>query len=314
MNYDIAVVGGGPAGCTAALYGARFGRSVAVFEGAVVGGQMSEAVKIENYPAVIETDGYQLGQLMREQAEGSGAEFVAQKVTAAELDGAWKQLSTATGSFCARAVILATGARAKPLGLDRETALVGRGVSYCAACDGMLYRGKTVAVVGGGSSAVTEALGLAQLCKQVHLLHRRAELRAAATEQEAMHRCANLQFHPECTVETLLGAERLDGLCIRDQRSGRRSCLRVDGLFIAIGRTPATELFALAKDESGFLYTDNAMKTAISGVFVAGDVRVKGIRQITTAVSDGTIAAFSAEHYLKFNGAPRGTESSPQQC
>lgn len=294
--YEIAIIGAGPAGCAAALYCARFGRSVAVFEAAVAGGQLSEAAKVENYPGVESIDGYSLAQIMRMQAQGSGAEFLAQGVTAVALNE--KTLETPQGQYAARCIILATGAKAKRLGLEKEAELNGRGVSYCAACDGALYRGKTVGVVGGGASAVMEALHLSQLCETVHLFHRRTALRAPQGEQAAMRLRPNIRFHPDSVVRELLGDERLQGIRVEDLRSGTVYSQTLDGLFIAIGRAPESTLFPLETDEAGFIRTDEGMRTAIDGVFAAGDVRAKPVRQITTAVSDGTVAAFSAEAYL----------------
>lgn len=301
--YDIAVIGAGPAGCAAALYCARFGRSVIVFEASAAGGQMSEAAKIENYPGVEPIGGDSLAQIMRMQAQRSGAEFSAQGVVAVSPNE--KTLETRQGRYRARCIIIATGARAKTLGLEKEAELTGRGVSYCAACDGALYRGKTVGVVGGGASAVTEALHLSHLCENVHLFHRRAELRAPQSEQAAMRLRPNIRFHPAGTVSELLGENRLCGVRVKDMRTGALFSQTLDGLFIAIGRTPESTIFPLKKDEDGFIRTDEHMRTELDGVFAAGDVRAKSVRQITTAVSDGTVAAFSAEAYLTQRCAAR---------
>lgn len=301
--YDVAIIGAGPAGCTAALYCARFGRSVAVFEAAVAGGQLSEAATVENYPGVEPIDGYTLAQRMRTQAERSGAEFFAQGVTAVALNE--KTLETPQGQYRAHCIIIATGAKAKKLGLEKESELSGRGVSYCAACDGALYRGKTVGVVGGGASAVTEALHLSRLCETVHLFHRRTELRAPQGDRATMRLRPNIRFHPACVVRELLGDDRLGGVRVEDLQSGTVCSQTLDGLFIAIGRAPESTLFPLETDEAGFIRTNESMRTAIDGVYAAGDVRAKPVRQITTAVSDGTVAAFSAEAYLTQRFAAR---------
>ena len=300
--HDIAIIGSGPAGCTAALYCARFGRSVALFEKSVVGGQMSEAVSIENYPGLDSIDGFTLAQKMLAQAEHFGAQNIAEAITSVRLDAEEKSLCTVKGkSYSARSVIIATGAHARKLGLEKESDLAGRGISYCAACDGMLYRGKTVAVVGGGTSAVTEALHLSQICEKVHLLHRRRELRAPELYQEALRRRLNIVFHPASEVQELLADDRLRGILVKDLETGSVYSQTLDGLFIAIGREPETSLIQgqLATDGDGYIFTDESTQTAIAGVFAAGDVRVKPVRQITTAVSDGTLAAFAAENYLK---------------
>ena len=293
---DVLIIGGGPAGMTAALYCARAGLAVTVLEKAVVGGQMALAEEIENYPAAKKA-GITLSQAMQEQAEEFGAKFLQAEISSADLQEKMKLLKSASLSFEAPCVIIATGAAPKELGVINEEAYIGRGVSYCAACDGRFFKGKRVAVVGGGNTAVSEALHLSSLCAQVHLLHRRSELRAEAELQNRLNASAVI-FHPDTQVCSLLGEERLTGIELI--KNGNKEILSVDGLFVAIGRKPESAPFlkSLAADEQGYLLAGEDTKTPLPGVFVAGDVRRKPLRQIITAASDGAIAAQQAVSYL----------------
>ena len=299
MLYDAAVIGSGPAGLSAAIYCARFGLSTVLFEGDTVGGQMSQAVKIENYPGVVSTDGVSLAQLMEKQAMLSGVQMISERVLSAGLTEKTKLLTTRSAEYAARAVIVATGASARRLGLDKEEKMIGRGISYCAACDGALFRGRVVAVVGGGRSAAAEALCLAQYAREVHLLFRRGELRITARECAALAENPKVILHPSSTVMRLLGEERLSGA--EYLQCGEACRLALDGLFVAIGRTAETDLVKgqLALDENGCLLTDRRCTTAIPGVFAAGDVRNKAVRQIVTAAGDGAAAAFSLAEHLQ---------------
>ena len=297
---DIAIIGGGPAGYSAALYAARFGRTVTVFEAETIGGQMSLAAEIENcfgFPKAI--SGVELSQRMREQAEQSGAQTVLSRVTEIKRIEASFQIAANEKIYTANAVIAATGADARQLGLPNEHALIGRGVSYCAACDANFYRGKTVAVVGGATSAVTQALHLSALCKQVLLLCRKPALRAAEAELKKLYATANITLLPETVVKELLAENnKLRGILC--ETKGQQRQLPIDGLFVSIGRVPKSELFRqlLETDAQGFLLADEQTATTVPGLFVAGDVRHKLVRQIATAVSDGVCAAFTAEAYL----------------
>ena len=298
QRYQVAIVGGGPGGYTAALYCAQGGLRTVVLEQLAPGGQMATTSRVDNYPGLDQgIDGFELGERMRAGAERFGAQTLLAQVTAADLAAAPKRLETSAGPILADAVILATGARPRMLGLPEEEGLRGRGVAYCATCDGMFYRDKTVAVVGGGNSAVADALYLQRICRKVYLIHRRDQLRAARVYQRALE---------ESGVETLLGyqvrqivhQERVTGLVL-DGTAGERQ-LACDGVFIAIGRRPESELFAgqVETDEQGYLVADESTRTRLPGVFAVGDVRQKPLRQIVTAAADGAVAAHLAEEYL----------------
>ena len=307
-KYDVIVIGGGPAGYTAALYTARAGLRTLVIEKLYAGGQMTETQQIDNYPGFPEgIDGFTLGAEMQKGAKRFGVETVNAQVLSVQLTGEEKQVETAKSRYLAPVVIIATGASHKHLGLAEEEALVGKGVAYCASCDGMFYRGKTVAVVGGGNSAVADALVLSRLAKQVHLIHRRDSLRATRIYLEPLLRAENVQIHWNTTVEELLHGEKLTGAKLRNTQSGELSELPLDGLFVSIGRTPATGLFAgqLELDESGYIVADESTRTSLPGVFAAGDVRTKALRQIVTATADGATAAHYAEQYLNENISPQ---------
>ena len=297
--WEVAIVGGGAAGCSAAIYCGRFGLKTLLLDRGIGDGQMEQAAEIANYPALRSVKGSELSELLRTQARQSGAVLRKAELRAAQLDGEVKYLETADGTVESRTVILSTGARPRRLGAEGEAALIGRGVSYCATCDAPLYRGKTVAVVGGGNSAVSEALHLSRLCKEVHLLFRRPMLRVAEKEQAALNARENILPHPEAQITALLGEERLHGV-----RLSNGTELALNGLFVAVGREPESALFRtqLACDPSGGILTDDEMQTALPGVFAAGDVRRKAVRQIVTAAADGAIAACSAEKYIRHLG------------
>jgi len=299
--YDVIVIGGGPAGYTAALYTARAGLSTVVIEKMAAGGQMTQTTQIDNYPGFDQgIDGYTLGMKMQAGAERFGVVTKYAQVLSAQLQGEIKTLDTTEGPLQARVVIVATGADHKHLGLEKEAALVGRGVGYCAACDGMFYRGKTVAVVGGGNSAAADALVLSRIAKKVILIHRRDTLRATKIYHEPLMKAENVEFRWNSTVTDLHHGDKLTGLTLTDTKSGEESHQEVDGLFISIGRHPVTELFReqLVLDENGYILADETTRTNIPGVFAVGDVRTKEVRQIVTATADGAVAAHWAEQYL----------------
>jgi thioredoxin reductase (NADPH) len=263
------------------------------------GGQMAQTNIIENYPGFEDgIDGFTLGLKMQKGAARFGAESVRGDVVSVLLNEQIKKVVTNKGEYLARTVIIATGAEHRKLGIPREDELQGRGVSYCATCDGMLFRGKTVAVVGGGNSAAGDALYLARVCKKVYLIHRRGELRAAKIQVEQLKRAENIQLILNATVTKLSGDGKLEGATLNVQ--GKEEELALDGLFISIGRAPSTELFngILELDESGYIVADESTKTKLDGVYVAGDVRTKPLRQIVTATADGATAAHFAEQYL----------------
>ncbi|MBE6916825.1 MAG: thioredoxin-disulfide reductase [Ruminococcaceae bacterium] len=299
--YDVLVLGGGPGGYTAAMYAARSGLRTLVLERLAAGGQMALTHSIDNYPGFDEgVDGFTLGMKMQQGAQRFGAETVYADVQSAELDGTIKVLHTLQGTFYGKTVILATGANPRKLGLDGEEELTGRGVHYCAACDGMFYRGKTVMLVGGGNSAVADALVLARVAKKVILVHRRDTLRASKIYHEPLEKTENIEFRWNSEVVSLLQDQRFEGAVIRNRVTGEEETVSCDALFISIGRQPATELFQgkVALDEAGYIVAGESTKTSIPGVYAVGDVRTKAVRQIVTATADGAVAAHEIEEYL----------------
>lgn len=299
--YDLVIVGGGPAGFTAALYGARAGRSVLVLEKMAPGGQMAMTENIENYPGFDRIDGLTLAEKMKSAAEAAGAHTRMAEVTAMQLEGTKKTVTTTKGDVTAHAVVLAMGAVPRTLGVTEEEEMRGRGVSYCATCDGNFFRGKTVAVVGGGNSAAEDALYLSKLCKQVYVIHRRDTLRASRTEASRLEQAENVTFLWNKQVTALQHDFKLTGVTLRDTQTGEESNLACDGLFVAIGRQPDTALVQdrLACTPEGYLVADETTRTSIPGVFAAGDVRQKPLRQIVTAAADGAVAAHFAQQYLE---------------
>lgn len=298
-QYDVIVIGGGPAGYTAALYASRAGLTVLVIEKLYAGGQINETTQIDNYPGYPEgIDGVTLGQKLRAAAERFGTQTKYAEVTGVKLRE--KQIKTAEGIYAAKAIVIATGAGHKHLGVEGESELVGRGVAYCAACDGGFYRGKTVAVVGGGNSAAADALLLSRIAKKVILIHRRDTLRATKVYHEPLKRAQNLEFRWNETVQAFHYEDKLTGITVKNHVTGQEEQIPLDGLFVSIGREPATQLFAgqLSLDESGYIVADESTKTEIPGVFAAGDVRTKALRQIVTAEADGATAAHGIEEYL----------------
>lgn len=303
-NYDVIVIGGGPAGYTAALYTVRAGLSTLVIEKLYAGGQINETTQIDNYPGFPDgIDGFTLGQKLQQGAQRFGAETKNTEVVAVKLQGSEKIVETLDGIYRARAVVVATGAGHKHLGLAKEQELAGKGVAYCAACDGNFYRGKTVAVVGGGNSAAADALLLSRIAAKVILIHRRDSLRATKIYHEPLKERENVEFRWNSKVTELLHEEKLTGVKIQNVLTGQEEDIAVDGVFISIGRKPATELFAgeLALDEGGYIIAGESTQTEVPGVYAAGDVRTKKVRQIITAAADGASAAHHIEEYLLQN-------------
>ena len=300
---DIAVIGGGPAGLTAALYAARAGKNVTVYERECIGGQITRAPQVENYPGSGRVSGLQLGDRMAAQAEVAGAEISltdVQKIVK-ESSGIFR-LDTDDGECYAKAVIYACGARPRTLGLPGEAELIGHGVSYCALCDGSFFKDQDVTVVGGGNSAFDDALLLSERCHRVTLIHRRSSFRAEQILVERVKLRNNISLLTDKTVSELIQENgQLTGLALKS-KIGKDETLTVSALFVALGRLPDTELLTdlAALDENGYVISDEKMEVSETpGLFVAGDCRKKSVRQLTTAVSDGTVAAVSACTYLE---------------
>lgn len=302
MNlYDTIIIGGGPAGYTAALYAARSGLKTLVLERLYAGGQLTQAPKIDNYPGFPDgVDGVTLGLDLQKSAHRFGVQTEYTEVRSVDFSGDIKQLHTIKGTYHSPTVIIATGAAHRHLGLPREEALIGKGVAYCAACDGMFYRGKTVAVIGGGNSAVGDALLLSKVAKKVYLIHRRDTLRAEQVSRKALEEAETVEFLPGLTVSALLGEDRLTGLQLQTVATGEERVLAVDGVFVSIGLSPATEVFRghVPLDDKGYILAGENTQTEIPGIFAAGDVRSKEVRQIVTATADGAAAAAQARKYL----------------
>ena len=299
--YDMIIIGGGPGGYTVALYAARAGLNTVVLEKLSAGGQMAQTHQIDNYPGFVEgIDGFALGMQMQEQAERFGAKTEYAEVLRMDLNADPKVVETSSGLFLGRTVVLATGAGPRELGLPKERELVGRGVAYCAACDGMFYRGKTVVVVGGGNSAAADALLLSRVAKKVILVHRRDELRATKVYHEPLMKAENVEFRWNSVVTELLHEAKVSGVRLKDVHSGEESTVECDGVFISVGRKPATALVAgqLELDKGGYAVADESTKTSIPGVYAVGDVRTKAVRQVVTAVADGAVAVHMAEEFL----------------
>lgn len=299
--YDMIIVGGGPGGYTAALYGARAGLNVLVIEKLSAGGQMALSPMIDNYPGFEDgIDGFSLGEKMLAGAQRFGAESLLAEVTELQLDAPVKIVRTTEGDFEAPVVIIATGADPKNLGLPGEQNLVGRGISHCAACDGMFYKGKTVVVVGGGNTAAADALQLSRICEKVIIVHRRDTLRATKVYHQPLLNAPNVEFLWNSTVSELLQNGRLTGVKVQNLITGEEKEISADGLFVSIGRKPNSSLVQdqLELDGAGYIVADESTATSLPGVFAVGDVRTKNVRQIVTAAADGAVAAHYAEEYL----------------
>ena len=297
--YDIIVIGGGPAGLTAATYACRAGKTVLVIEKAAFGGQITWSPKVENFPTIISISGTELGDRLLEQAMEQGAEVELEEVTAVEADGDVKRVRCDSGAeYEAKTIIIATGAKPRMLGLEREEELVGSGVGFCAVCDGAFYKGRDVAVNGGGNSALQDAMLLSETCRRVYLIHRRSSFRGEEKLVEALRRRENVEFILESTVEELLGDTELRGIAVRHP-GGRRE-IELDGLFVAVGHEPDNKIFAelMELDAAGYAVSGEDCRTKTPGVFVAGDCRRKAVRQLTTAVADGSAAALAACAYI----------------
>ncbi len=302
--YDTLIIGGGPAGYTAALYASRAGLDTAVIEKMGAGGQMMLTDIIDNYPGFDSgIEGFELSMKMQAGAERFGAKSIYGNVNDVDFSGKIKRIMTDDGEYLSRTVIIATGANPKELGLSGENDLIGKGVHYCAHCDGRFYKGKTVAVVGGGNSAVSDALYLSHLAKEVILIHRRNTLRATKIYHEPLLKKENVNFVWDSQVTRLNSGDSFMGITVQNLKTGATADISCDGLFISIGRKPATDflLNKLDLDSYGYIIADETTRTNVDGVFAAGDVRTKALRQVVTAASDGAVAAHFAEEYLVNN-------------
>jgi len=302
--YDMIIIGGGPGGYTAALYAARAGLDVLLLERLAAGGQMALTHQIDNYPGFEDgIDGFLLADKMKKQAERFGAKSKYAEVLRVDLNAQPRAVETAKETYYGKTVVLASGANPRELGVAKEKELVGRGVAYCASCDGMFYRGKTVVVVGGGNTAAADALHLSRIAKKVILVHRRDTLRATKVYHEPLMKAENVEFRWNSTVTELLHEEMITGVRLRDVNTGEESTVSCDGVFISVGRRPATEFLGnqIALDAGGYIVAGEDTKTGIPGVYAVGDIRTKEVRQVVTAVADGAVAVHAAEEFLAEN-------------
>ena len=305
--YDLIIIGSGPAGLGAAVYAERAQLDTITIEKEMMsGGQVLTTYSVDNYPGFPGINGFDLGLKLREHAESLGARFVEDEVLGIEVEDGVKRVRCAKETYEARALILATGARHRKLGVEGEERLGGRGVSYCAVCDGALYKNQVTAVVGGGDVAVEDAVFLSRLCRKVYLIHRRGELRAARSLQKQLEACANVEVLWNTVVEQVNGAEVVESIRIRDLEKQESRDLPVQGLFVAVGISPNSEVFRnVVETENGYIQAGEDCATSVPGIFAAGDVRTKALRQIVTAVADGANAVSSAERWLREQDAAK---------
>ena len=299
--YDVIIIGGGPGGYTAALYGARAGLDVLVLEKLSAGGQMALTSQIDNYPGFEEgVDGFTLAEKMQAGAERFGAKTELAEVYSVDLKDKIKKVDTSEGTFYGKTVVISTGASPRELGIEKEQSLVGRGVNYCAACDGMFYRGKTVVVVGGGNSAAADAMLLSRVCEKVIVVHRRDTLRATKIYHEPLMQAENVAFQWDSVVTELLYEDGFKGVRLKNVKTGEETEIACDGIFISVGRKPVTEFLEgqVELDKGGYIAADESTRTNIPGVFAVGDVRTKVLRQLVTAVADGAVASHYIDEYL----------------
>lgn len=301
VEKELVIVGGGPAGLSAAIYASRLGLNVVLFEAKMVGGQAAEAAVVENYPGFDSIRGMELVERMRQQAEKYGCEIrEMEAVKRITREGEKFRVVTSLGEYLAKAVIIATGREKRKLGVPGEEEFKGRGVSYCATCDAPLYRGKRVLVVGGGNTAASEALYLSENAKEVHLVHRRSDLRAEKVLKERLKE-RNVVFHWNSVVKRIEGDKLVRRVVIQNLESGEERVLEVDGVFIAVGETPSSSIaleLGVKLDEEGYIIVDRNQRTNVEGVFAAGDV-TGGVMQIVKAAGEGAVAAVNAYLYIR---------------
>lgn len=290
--YDVIILGGGPAGLTAGIYAARGGLKTAIVESLSVGGQASTASEIENYPGIEKTSGFELCYTMMNQCKAFGVEFIFEQISSIDLESANKSIFLTSGkTLSCKNIIIATGAKSRRLGLENEDKYIGGGISYCATCDGAFFKGKTVAVIGGGNTAVEDALYLEKIAGKVLLIHRRDSLRAEKIMSDRLL-SSNVEPVWDSVVTKLAGDGKLSKIDVKNVKTAQLKSVCVDGVFVAIGQTPNTDMLdAVAKNAQGYIVTDENMRTNIDGVYAVGDVRQKALRQVVTAAADGAIAA-----------------------
>ncbi len=297
---DVIIIGGGPAGFSAALYAARAKLNILVIEKSSFGGQMAKANEMENYPGFEMISGSGLAVKMADQAKKFGARIVSEEVTDVILDGRIKVVKTRENIYRSSAVILCMGASPKELGLPQEENLIGSGISYCATCDGAFFKGRDVAVIGGGDTAAEDALYLSRFCNKIFLVHRRDRMRATQVLQDSVFKHSKIIPIWNSVLEEIIGDTKVEGIKIRNIKTQKLSSMSVSGIFVAIGNVPNTQLVngKIELTQNGYIKTDEGMRTHISGVFAAGDIREKSLRQVVTAASDGALAAYSAQNYI----------------
>lgn len=299
-QYDIVIVGAGTAGLSAAIYAVRAGKSVIVLEATTHGGQIVNTPEVENYPGIQKISGFEFANNLYEQAKSLGAEVIYEKVIGIEVNGEEKIVHTTKEDYQAKAVILATGAKNRPLGLEHEKEWIGAGISYCATCDGMFYRGKDVAVAGGGNTALEDAIFLTNYCRKVYLIHRRDAFRGEEKLLQTLKEKPNVEFVLNANITRLIGEDGVDGVEVEDKNTHEKRVLDVMGLFVAIGQMPENSEFinVVDLDKGGYIEAKEDCKTKTKGIFTAGDCRTKKVRQLATAASDGAIAALAACEYI----------------
>lgn len=304
LKYDIAIIGAGPAGLSAAVYAARGGLKTIVFEKGVIGGQITVTQEVENYPGFFETlSGFELTEAMKKHADKFGTEICQEEVKAVGMQGLCKVIETSQTIYNAKTLIIATGAHPRKLNVPGEDKYYGKGVSYCATCDGYFYRDKVVAVVGGGDSAVEEALFLTRFVKKVYVIHRRDELRAVQIIQDRAFENPKIEFIWNSEIQEIMGNDFVEKIAVYNKKEKKDTQLDVDGIFVYVGILPNNELIEsrVELDEQGFVLVDGNMHTNIPGIYAAGDIVSKKLRQVITAASDGAIAAWSAEKWITIN-------------